>query len=258
MIASVGSRPDPNVDEPSRSAADRSWFMLSIALAVGAHVAVALALPGPAREVPPPRSMTTEVIDIEPPAPPPSEQQPTAPEPRPPAHRPASRPPRVASRSRRRPAGRAGDAMSSSAREERPLDFTTGSAPFYSGSPTTGDGPRSATAGPGGREAPPAGGRPVGAGPDRSRRASVAGGLDWSCPFPPEADLAGVDDGVATLKIAVDSGGRVRRIAVLSDPGLGFGRAAKRCALARSYRPAMDRVGRSIPGTLVVRVRFVR
>ena len=62
---------------------------------------------------------------------------------------------------------------------------------------------------------------------DRSRRASVVGGFAWSCPFPPAADVAGIDLAVVTLRLAVDAKGRLERASVVQDPGHGFAEAAK-------------------------------
>jgi protein TonB len=42
------------------------------------------------------------------------------------------------------------------------------------------------------------------------------------------------------------------------DPGTGFGREARRCALRKRWSPALDRAGRPTAGAAVVNVRFVR
>ena len=93
---------------------------------------------------------------------------------------------------------------------------------------------------------------------DGSRRASIAGGLEWNCPFPSEADGEGVDHASSTLRVAVSAHGRAERVTVLSDPGYGFGAAARRCALGKLYTPAHSADGLPTSDTLVVRVRFVR
>jgi periplasmic protein TonB len=47
-------------------------------------------------------------------------------------------------------------------------------------------------------------------------------------------------------------------VRLVRDPGHGFGRAARACALARSYAPALDTGGKPIASRLKVEVRFVR
>jgi protein TonB len=259
MNAGIAGRPDPRADRIGRATNDRAWFALSFTIAAGAHVAMMLGLHPRAHEAAAPPPMLIQVIDIEPSEPPhppaPSPQPLALPEPEP------SRPRRPVSRSARaaredpRPAA---DVMTRSAGQDEPLDFTTGSAPSYAGgsSDRIGDIPAADRQRP---KATSSGGRAsAGAGSDRSRRVSVADDLDWNCPFPSEADGRRIDHGSATLRVAIDAGGLVRRVEVLRDSGHGFGRAAKSCALARRYRTARDRHGRDIPGTLVVRVRFVR
>jgi protein TonB len=86
----------------------------------------------------------------------------------------------------------------------------------------------------------------------------VKGALEWRCPFPPEADAAGIDAAVATIRVDVDASGIVRSVSVPGDPGHGFGREARRCALTREWTPALDRNGKPADGVAVVNVRFVR
>jgi protein TonB len=94
--------------------------------------------------------------------------------------------------------------------------------------------------------------------PDRSRKPALAGGFEWSCPFPSDADAAGIDAAVVTLRLAVDAAGGVRSVAVESDPGHGFGDAARRCAQTKRWTPALDREGDRVDGGVVIRVRFER
>ncbi len=96
------------------------------------------------------------------------------------------------------------------------------------------------------------------AGPDLTRPASV-GNTDWTqCPFPPEADTAQVDDAFVTLQIDIRSDGRASDVRVLSDPGNGFGREARRCALPKVFVAARDHDGNPIAGSTKVRVHFSR
>jgi len=238
---------------------ERALFALWLVMAMLAHGAIALGLPRHVEIAA--REQTMQFIDIEPHAAAPPALDVAAP-PAPHAPAPATAPRRA--RIARAPTPSASDQPQPSARptagepgapaESAPLDFTTGSGPVYSGAAVHGG-------------ATEAIGTPVpsstsaqhgGAAPDLLRRAALAGGLDWRCPFPGEADAAGVDDAVATLAITVDAAGKPGKIAVLRDPGYGFGRAARRCALARNYRPGLDAAGRPTAGALVVHVRFVR
>lgn len=93
---------------------------------------------------------------------------------------------------------------------------------------------------------------------DRSRPPSLGGAAVWDCPFPPEADDAGIDHAVVTLHVDVAADGGVVRASASSDPGHGFGREALRCAKYKTWSPALDRSGRAIAGVATVRVRFDR
>ena len=96
------------------------------------------------------------------------------------------------------------------------------------------------------------------AGPDLARPASV-GNTDWNqCPFPAEADTAQIDDAFVTLQIDIRPDGRPSDVRVLSDPGNGFGREARKCALPKVYVAARDHDGAPIAGTTKVRVHFSR
>ena len=100
---------------------------------------------------------------------------------------------------------------------------------------------------------------PVVHGPDRSRGASVSGGSEWHCPFPPEADSAQIDESYVTLQADVRADGTASAVRVVSDPGSGFGREAKRCALGNTYATALDHDGNPIAATTKpFRVHFSR
>jgi protein TonB len=95
--------------------------------------------------------------------------------------------------------------------------------------------------------------------PDRSRVASLSGGSEWSCPFPPEANTDQIDDAFVTLQVDVSAYGGATTVRALSDPGYGFGREARRCALAKRYSAAFDSDGKPIAGrTKPFRVHFSR
>jgi protein TonB len=138
---------------------------------------------------------------------------------------------------------------------DAPIDFTQGNGPVYAGGFTTSNGTSttavtsmpSPTGKPGGTgpvQAPP----PV-VGPDRSRMAGP-GNSDWSnCPFPEEADTAQIDDAIVQIQVDVRPDGTPASVRVLSDPGNGFGREARRCAMNKRYQTALDHDGHPIAGT---------
>ena len=91
-------------------------------------------------------------------------------------------------------------------------------------------------------------------GPRRS-----AGAREWSCPFPPEADTAQIDEAFVTLQVDVRPDGTPTAVRVLGDPGNGFGREARRCAMNKRYATALDHDGTAIAGTTkAFRVHFSR
>jgi protein TonB len=83
-------------------------------------------------------------------------------------------------------------------------------------------------------------------------------GSDWDCSalFPAQAT---VNFAQVMLAVRVGPDGRARSVSVLSDPGEGFGAAARACALRQRYRPALDRSGSPVAAqTAPFRVRFTR
>lgn len=95
-------------------------------------------------------------------------------------------------------------------------------------------------------------------GVDRSRVPVLAGGAHWDCPFPDEADAAGIESAVVGLEVRVAADGGVESVTVSRDPGNGFGREARRCALSRRWSAALDRAGNPVAMTTAVNVRFAR
>ncbi|MFT3922188.1 MAG: energy transducer TonB [Myxococcales bacterium] len=93
---------------------------------------------------------------------------------------------------------------------------------------------------------------------DRSRQPALAGGFEWDCPFPEEAEDEGIDDGHVTLRVEVGADGSVLEVQVQSDPGYGFGREAKRCALRKRWVAGLDRAGLPTRSAALVRVKFER
>lgn len=204
-------------------------------------------------------------------APPPPPPPPTAE----PEHKaePAAPPPRLAPHEAPPPPppapAQAGKVLTAEPDPNEPVDLTgntivTGNADSYAGGTTSANGTNTtAVRGPvavrgaaasTGEAAPP----PPPPGPDRSHPAVLGGGKEWSCPFPPEADAAQVDDAYVMLKVHIGADGTADDVTVVKDPGNGFGRAAKQCALHQRHTPALDHDGNSIASNLPVRVHFSR
>lgn len=94
---------------------------------------------------------------------------------------------------------------------------------------------------------------------DRSRAVGLVGGANWrDCPFPPEADAEQIDQAVVTVQVTVKPDGSALSATVVSDPGHGFGRQARICAMAKRYVPALDRTGTPILSSARINVGFSR
>ena len=85
-----------------------------------------------------------------------------------------------------------------------------------------------------------AGGMPGGAGsatprkpetPDLSRLPTYGTNSMWDCGFPWEADRDRIDHAMAQIAVTVKADGTAETVDVVYDPGHGFGRVAKACAL---------------------------
>lgn len=210
-----------------------------------------------------PQEIEVEEAPPPPPAePPPEPKQDVAPAPRPTPHEAPPPPPAAPAQ--------AAKVLTQEPDPNEPVDLTgntiiTGNGDVYAGGTTTANGTsKTAVRGTPAPTGVPGGTGPVAAAPvhkgdDHSRRASLGGGNDWSCPFPQEADVAQIDDAYVTLDIDVQPDGTAKAVRVLSDPGNGFGREAYRCAMARrGYVTALDYDGNAIPGQARVRVHFSR
>jgi protein TonB len=93
---------------------------------------------------------------------------------------------------------------------------------------------------------------------DRSRPPGVVGDSNWNCPFPLEADVDRISNAIATIRVAVDAADKITRVDVLQDPAHGFGEAARRCAMGKSWRSARNLEGIPVVGSVTVRVHFIR
>jgi len=97
-----------------------------------------------------------------------------------------------------------------------------------------------------------------GRGPSRARAVSLDQAA-WSCPWPAEADAEQVNERTVVLRVRVQPDGRAQTVDVLSDPGFGFGAAARACALATRFEPARNPDGQPIAAlSAPIRVHFYR
>jgi protein TonB len=213
-----------------------------------------------------------EVDLVDPPPPPP----PPPPEPEPEKEE-APKPVRTAAPTAAKdepppPPAQAGKILTQEPDPNEPVDltgqgFVTGNADSYAGGVTASNGTsttavrnRNAALGgvPGGTGKKP-GPTELPSGPDLSHPASLAGGSDWSdCPFPPEADADQINFQVVQLVASLDADGKVQDVKVIADPGSGFGRAARQCALRYRWNPAVDHDGHPKATTQRINVRFQR
>jgi protein TonB len=190
-------------------------------------------------------------------APPPAAQQPAAPAARAAAAQPAAQ------------AGQTLTAPETGSSADDTADFTLvqGSGANYAGGTTAAQGtaasavhgPASPAAAAGARSAPaaPAATRPASS-PDLSRGAAPVA-ADWNCSSLFPSDPGAGDQAMVTIVVTVRSDGTPQSVAILSDPGHGFGSAARSCALGQRYAAALDRDGHATTAsTPPIRVRFAR
>lgn len=210
-------------------------------------------------------------IDMTPPPPPPP--APPEPEPEPEKEPPPPPPPKADQPPAAPPpaAAEAGKVLTAEPDPDEPVDltgegFVTGTGERFAGGVTasTGTGktavrsPQAAATGTGTGSRLPVG--PATPPKDLSRPAAVSSSGDWNdCGFPPEADQEGVNFGKVTIAVTVRPDGRARSVAIIRDPGYGFGAVAKRCAMRKTYQTALNREGRPIEQTTApFTVRFTR
>lgn len=147
------------------------------------------------------------------------------------------------------------------------VDFTSGTAQQFAGGQTStvGD-PNSGpvrnvaaanTGTPGGTGTAPV----TNPGPkvDRSRAASLAGSGSWNdCPFPSEADAEQIDDAYVSIAVSIGADGAAQSVTIAQDPGHGFAREARKCAMRKKYNAALDVDGKPVAATWKGRVHFQR
>jgi periplasmic protein TonB len=94
--------------------------------------------------------------------------------------------------------------------------------------------------------------------PDHSAPVGLAS-QSWSCPWPSEADPLPIDAETVVIRVVVRPDGSAESVAVVSDPGHGFGEAAARCAMRTRFTPARAAGGEPIrTSSPAIRVRFTR
>lgn len=92
--------------------------------------------------------------------------------------------------------------------------------------------------------------------PDRSRTPQLASGSRWDCPLPEEALDEGVEHAMVALLVEVAPDGTLAAVEVKSDPGYGFAREARACALKKKWLPGLDRNGQPLKQKQLVNVNF--
>jgi serine/threonine-protein kinase len=83
---------------------------------------------------------------------------------------------------------------------------------------------------------------------DRSRPAWLHTNVTWDCGFPWEAGDR-INYAAVQLAVTVKPDGTPESAEVVSDPGHGFGRVAKLCALNQHFIPALDHDGQPLTAT---------
>lgn len=165
----------------------------------------------------------------------------------------------------------AGKVLTADPAPNEPVDltntFASGSASTYAGGQTSSEGtsktavynPMAANTGtPGGTGTGPGTAPPRKE--DKSRAPGLLGSVDWNdCPFPGEADAEQIDQAFVVIQVKVKPDGSPETVTVVQDPGHGFGREARKCAMRKKYSQGLDVDGNPLGGTTKpFRVRFER
>jgi protein TonB len=112
---------------------------------------------------------------------------------------------------------------------------------------------------PGGKGTAPAPPPPPPPKEDLSRPATPASTNWFDCGFPAEADVEQIDFMKVSVVVTVGTDGRAQNVTVLKDPGYGFGRLAKACALRKTYNVGLDSNGRpAVTTSPPIQVKFTR
>ena len=197
-----------------------------------------------------------EVAPAKPPPPPPEAPPPPEPEPQPKAvsrnPQPEAPPPAPA---------QAGKVLTAAPDPDAPLDltgdgFVTGDGDHYVGGVTSAKGTsttavRQTQAKTGGKIGSRGNGKldSVATRQDLSR-VSKPSDSSWNdCGFPPEADTDQINFMRVRIMVTVGVDGRAQKVAVLNDPGHGFGRQAQQCAFRKGFDVALDSDGKPVVST---------
>jgi outer membrane biosynthesis protein TonB len=91
---------------------------------------------------------------------------------------------------------------------------------------------------------------------DHTRAPQLASGLRWDCPTPEEALEEGVEHATVGLLVEIDVDGKVLGVEIQADPGYGFAREARSCAMRKRWVSGLDRSGQPRRAKQLVNVRF--
>lgn len=167
-------------------------------------------------------------------------------------------------------AAQAGKVLTQEPDPNEPVDltgngFVTGNGDTFAGGTTQQGGTSKtavrnaaavATGAPGGTGIAPA---PAAPKVDRSRGARVGNMASLErCPFPAEADAEQIDEATVGIEVRVRADGTAESVVITGDPGHGFGREAKKCAMRERYTNALDVDGNAIAATAKIRFNFRR
>jgi hypothetical protein len=144
------------------------------------------------------------------------------------------------------PAGRLLTKDPDEKRKNDPFDdpFVSWFAGVYAGGPTAAGGGSAAglTDGSGGHGGANPGGRSGRR--DLSHGAHLGPGGEWDCDFPP----GNTSRARVRMIVTVRPDGSAESVEIVSDPGHGFGAAARECALKQRFLPASDPDGNPVRG----------
>jgi protein TonB len=93
---------------------------------------------------------------------------------------------------------------------------------------------------------------------DLSKPPGLTEGSWNNCGFPPEADMEQINYATVSIAVTVGADGSPKSVNVLKDPGHGFGRLARQCAMRKRYRAGLDASGTAVVKTVQFSVRFTR
>jgi serine/threonine-protein kinase len=84
---------------------------------------------------------------------------------------------------------------------------------------------------------------------DRARPAWLHTNVIWDCGFPWEGDVDKINYAAVRIAVTVKPDGSAESAEIVADPGHGFGRVARSCAMRQQFIPALDHDGRPFQAT---------